>query len=76
MLFKFSDELADLGFEDLKIKKLTLEGSLTPEKIFERLNISDLRAILSLMGSNSDDTDLSELLIEPAKLIKVLGGCI
>ena len=70
LLFEFSNELGDLGFEILKDQKVNFSDNfLSPEKLLERVElINDLTPIMSLLGSSSDGKDISELLIDPAKI--------
>ena len=63
-MYKFSSDLADLGFDDLRNQKIDFSDNIkNNDQILERVQLQqDILAITSLFGS---DKDLSSLLIEP-----------
>ena len=66
ILYKFSSDLADLGFDDLRNQKIDFSDNIkNNDQILERVQLQqDILAITSLFSS---DRDLSSLLIEPVK---------
>ncbi|GIR42706.1 MAG: hypothetical protein CM15mP53_06220 [Ectothiorhodospiraceae bacterium] len=66
IMFKFSSNLADLGFDNLKNQKIDFSDNIkNTDQILEQVQLQqDILAIASLFRS---DRDLSSLLIEPVK---------
>ena len=64
IMFKFSSNLADLGFDDLRNQKIDFSDNIkNTDQILEQVQLQqDILAITSLFSS---DRDLSSLLIEP-----------
>ena len=65
-MFKFSSDLADLGFDNLRTQKIDFsDNSKSTDQILEQVQLQqDILAIASLFSS---DRDLSSLLIDPIK---------
>jgi len=65
-LYKFSSDLADLGFDNLKNREIDFSDNIkNTDQILEQVQLQkDILAIASLFNS---DRDLSSLLIDPVK---------
>ena len=65
-MFKFSSDLADLGFDNLRNQKIDFSDNIkNTDQILEQVQLQqDILAIASLFSS---DRDLSSLLIDPIK---------
>ena len=67
ILYKFSSELADLGFDNLRNQEVGFSANINrADQILEQIQLQrDILATASLFGSNRD---LSTLLIAPVKI--------
>ena len=65
--YKFSKDLTELGFETLRNKEIDFSANLkSADQIMQQVQLQqDITAIVSLLGSNSGNQDLSNLLIQP-----------
>ncbi len=70
ILYKFSTDLTELGFEKLGEKEIDFSVNLkNANQILEQVQLQqDTMAIVSLLGSNRDNQGLSNLIIEPKEL--------
>ena len=67
ILYKFSTDLIELGFETLGDQEIDFSVNVkNAEQTLEQVQLQqDVMAIVSLLGSNGDNQDLSNLLIQP-----------
>ncbi len=67
ILYKFSTDLIELGFETLGDQEIDFSVNVkNAEQILEQVQLKqDIMAIVSLLGSNGGNQDLSNLLIQP-----------
>ena len=70
IIYKFSADLADLGFETLKNREINFSDDITnANQILEQIQLqNDVMAIAPLLGSNGGNQALSDLLIEPVEI--------
>ena len=70
IIYKFSSDLAELGFENLKNKEVNFSNNVfDPEQVLDQVRLqNDLIAIASLIGPGNEDQNLSNLIMEPIKL--------
>ncbi len=68
--YKFTADLADLGFETLKNKEMNFSDDITnANQIVEIIQLqNDVMALAPLLGSNGGNQALSNLLIEPVEI--------
>ena len=69
ILYRFSQELTEEGFETINNQKLDFSADpISKDQIFEQVKLqNDLMPILSLLGSETDSQALANLLREPLK---------
>ena len=67
ILYKFSSDLSDLGFETLKNQKIDFSSNIkNADQILEQVKLQqDILAIASLFGSDNNSEVLSNLIIKP-----------
>ena len=70
ILYKFSTDLTELGFETLGNQEIDFSVNVkNAEQILEQVQLQqDIMAIVSLLGSNGGNQGLSNLLIEPKEV--------
>ena len=70
ILYKFSTDLTELGFEKLGNQEIDFSLNVkNAEQILEQVQLQqDIMAIVSLLGSNRGNQGLSNLLIEPEEV--------
>ena len=70
IVYKFSADLAELGFGTLKNQKFNFSNNVyDPDQILDQVQLqNDIMAIVSLLGLENDNQTLSNLLIEPVNV--------
>ncbi|MDA9703177.1 hypothetical protein N9U70_01440, partial [Paracoccaceae bacterium] len=70
ILYKFSTDLTELGFETLENQEIDFSLNVkNVERVLEQVQLQqDIMAIVSLLGSNRGNQGLSNLLIEPKEV--------
>ena len=70
IMYKFSADLAELGFQTLKNREFSFSNKvLDPDQILDQVQLQkDIIPIASLLGSYNEDQNLSNLLIDPIEV--------
>ncbi len=70
IIYKFTADLADLGFETLKNQEINFSDDIiNANQIIEQIQLqNDVMALAPLLGSNGGNKALSNLLIEPVEI--------
>ncbi len=70
IVFKFSTDLAELGFETLRDQEIDFSVNVkNTEQILEQVQLQqDIMAVVSLLGSNGSNQVLSNLIIQPEEV--------
>ena len=70
IIYKFTADLADLGFETLKNQEINFSDDIiNANQIIEQIQLqNDIMALAPLLGSNGGNQALSNLLIEPVEI--------